>query len=279
MIRPLGQGDTPDALALLRPRPIHNVFLEYVVRSGALGSLPGFTGYFAGKTLEGIVLVAPGGGVAVSSSGVEPPRALGEAIARQPIPARHIVGPEEFTVPFFHGYAPSGASPIWERREPVYVVTAETLCSDGSVPLVPAEKDDLEPLVRNSAEQYREDLHDDRFASDPEGFRERHRRDVGQRRWWILRENGDVVFQVHVGPENDRVVQIGGVFTVPERRNSGVATAGVASIARELLTHRPAVSLFCDEANGAARRVYERVGFEARFHYRSWLLETGGSPG
>ena len=42
MIRPLSEGDTAQALALLRQRPLENIFLEYVIRTGALGRVPGW---------------------------------------------------------------------------------------------------------------------------------------------------------------------------------------------------------------------------------------------
>ena len=275
MIRALTPADRGAALQLLRLRPFHNVFLEHVVRSGGLGVLPGFMGYFSGESLEGILLIGSSGGTALAGVGSESCAALSEGAAQAPVQPRHIVGAEDFTTPFWQAYAPSAAPLVWERREPVYRVVRETLrVPSRRVKLVPAREQDLDEVVANSAEQYREDLRDDRFAADPHLFRERHRHDVRERRWWILQDNGRIVFQVHVGPENERVVQIGGVFTVAEERNRGLATTGVAAMARQLLERRPAVSLFCDEANRAARRVYERLGFEACSYYRSWLLDT-----
>jgi RimJ/RimL family protein N-acetyltransferase len=275
MIRPLTQADTEAAGRLLRLRPIHNVFLDHVVRSGAIGSFPGFLGHISGDRLDGIALIGPGGGTSLAATAPDACSALGAAAAESPMSPRHIVGPEEFTVPFWRGYAPFAPAVLWERREPVYVVARRTLCvTDRGSKLLAATESDLDQVVANSAEQYREDLHDDRFSQAPELFRERHRRDVLQHRWWILTENGSVIFQVHVGPDNDRVVQIGGVFTVPDRRNQGLATRCVSAIADRLLAHRPAVSLFCDEANRAARRAYERVGFRPCFYYRSWLLDA-----
>jgi RimJ/RimL family protein N-acetyltransferase len=277
MIRTLTQAEGGAALRLLRLRSLHNVFLEHVVRSGGLGRLPGFMGYFSRASLEGILLIGSNGGTALAGVGSEACAALGRGAVQAPVPPRLIVGSEDFTVPFWRAYAPFAAPLVWERREPVYSVVRETLRDPGRrVKLLPAREQHLEEIVANSAEQYREDLHDDRFAADPQLFRERHRQDVRERRWWILREDGRIVFQVHIGPENDRVVQIGGVFTVADRRNCGIATSGVAAVASQLLERRPAVSLFCDEANRAARRVYERLGFEERFHYRSWLLDTRG---
>jgi RimJ/RimL family protein N-acetyltransferase len=269
------QADRGSALRLLRLRSLHNVFLEHVVSAGGLGRLPGFLGCFSHGSLEGVLLIGSNGGTALAGVRSEACAALGEGAARAPVQPRHIVGSEDFTIPFWQAYAPFAAPLVWERREPVYRVVGETLRAPSRrVKVVPAREEDLDEVVANSAEQYREDLRDDRFAAEPELFRNRHRNDVRERRWWILRENGRIVFQVHVGPDNDRVVQIGGVFTVADRRNRGLATSGVAAVTSRLLERRPAVSLFCDEANGAARRVYERLGFEECFHYRSWLLDT-----
>jgi predicted GNAT family acetyltransferase len=91
----------------------------------------------------------------------------------------------------------------------------------------------------------------------------------------VLRDRGRVAFQAHVGARNAHAVQVGGVFTPPELRGRGYATRGLVEISRRLLRAHPAVSLYTDEANRMARRIYERLGFSVRYHNRSWLLEGG----
>ncbi len=276
MVRELDRGDTAETLRLLRRRPIQNVYLEYLVRLGALGAMPGFLGYFKEGRLEGALLIAATGATSLEvrdPAGFVP---LAAAAAESSITPRHIIGPEEVTTPFWEAYAERGPTPIWERRELVYVLEREARRKRGAAKPDPrfrrATERDLDAIVENSARQYVEDLGVDRRAQDPGGFRERHHIELRDGRWWVLRERGSIVLQLHVGPENDHVIQIGGVFTPPELRRRGYATRGVAAAGDLLLERCPAVSLFCAEDNRAARQVYERIGFEPRFYYRSWLL-------
>jgi RimJ/RimL family protein N-acetyltransferase len=246
-----------------------------VIRAGGIGVLPAFLCFERAGSLEGILLVSGGGSASLD---VRDPRGFGplaEAASRLPVRPLHIVGPEETTCAFWEAYKPHAGQVIWSRREPFYVLSRpppRKAASESPARIARATQRDAEEVVANSAQQYREDLKVDRYAEDPEGFRARHRLELRDGRWWVAREGGRIAFQVHVGAENDRAVQIGGVFTPPALRNRGHATRGLRALAERLLGRRPAVSLFCDEANRAARAVYERVGFERVFYYRSWLL-------
>lgn len=276
MVRELGAEDLGAALELLRARPLQNVFLEHVVRSGLLGKVPGIFGWYGGEGLGAILMVGPQGGTALEVRDDRAQPELAErAAAGRPRP-RHIVGAESVTRPFWEHYKPHADPLIWTRREPVYrlgqAALAGALGNHAEDPIEPAGERELDEIVANSARQHVEDLGDDRFAADPDAFRRRHWSDIRERRWWVLREGGRIAFQVHVGPENDHTVQIGGVLTPPELRGRGIATRGVAAISALLLERLPTVSLFCAEHNAPARRVYEKLGFEVALQYRSYLL-------
>jgi predicted GNAT family acetyltransferase len=275
VVRELTAADTADACVLLRARPIHNVFLDYVVSSGLLGRVPGFWGWIPSGRIEAILMIGPLGGTALEVRNPAANEPLALAASRAAVRPRHIVGDEGVTVPFFAAYARFAPRVIWERREPYYLVSRSERPRPEKEPLKieRATERDLEETLANSALQHREDLGDDRCGADPEGFRRRHAKDLRDGRWWVARDAGRIVFQVHVGAENAHVVQLGGVMAPPEARNQGWATRGMAAIVDRLLEWRPAVGLFCYEHNTAARRVYERVGFRVLFYYRSWLLD------
>jgi hypothetical protein len=203
---------------------------------------------------------------------------LAEAAYESDTRPRHIIGSEEITSGFWEAYKGYGVMPRWNRREPFSMLGRGELLEDSTACVEAATVADLDEVIENSGEQHREDLQDDPQARDPIGFRERHRRDIFEERWWILRENGRVAFQVHVGPDNDRAVQIGGVMTPPDLRGKGCATRGLAAISALLLERRPGVTLFCDENNSNARGLYRKLGFHELFNYRSWLLDEESSP-
>lgn len=277
MVRPLTAADTAGALELLRARPLQNLFLEYVVASGVLGRVPGFLGWSPARRLDAIAMVGPLGGTALE---VRDPRAfapLAEAIAREPLQPRHVVGSEDVTVPFFREYERFAAKLRWSRREAVLALGSRDLRerSPAGRPgcVEPARESDLAELTANSAEQHREDLGEDREASDGSAFRQRHARDLRDGRWWVLRQRGRIVFQVHVGAATPQAVQLGGVFVPADSRGRGIAKEGVRAISAKLLERHELVTLYCDEANATALRVYERVGFRVEFYNRSYLFE------
>ncbi len=282
MVRLLTAADTADARELLRARPLHNLFLDYVVGAGVLGRVPGFFGHGPPGRLDALLMVGPLGGTALEVRDRAAFAPLAAAAARAELRPRHIVGFEEVTEPFWRAYEPYATGLRWSRREPVLVAAGTDLRAparaERKVVLEIARAGDVAELSANSAEQHLEDLRDDREAADAAGFRERHARDVRDGRWWVARERGRIVFQVHVGASSAHAVQLGGVFVPRDARARGWATAGVRAMSARLLQRHALVTLYCDEANEGARRVYERVGFRIAFHNRSYLLAEPIAP-
>ena len=65
-----------------------------------------------------------------------------------------------------------------------------------------------------------------------------------------------------------QVDQIGGVFTTPDRRRTGLGTAVMLALLRDIFHRKKQACLFVKTANVAALRLYERLGFSARGGYR-----------
>lgn len=82
--------------------------------------------------------------------------------------------------------------------------------------------------------------------------------------WSFARiEGGRVVFKAEVAAVSPYACQVQGVYVAPDRRGEGLATAGMAAVVDFALREvAPVVSLYVNEHNVAARRVYDAVGFE-----------------
>jgi predicted GNAT family acetyltransferase len=270
--RPLYASDTQSVLSLLRRHPVRNVLLEYLVRCGALGRVPGFYGCEGERGLDAVLLIGVLGSAFMDARSETALRELGRLAGSLAVRPRHITAPEPLLDAFWEGFAPFAGGLQWSRREPLYVLSRTQLQQQEPLAVRRADESELDEIVANSAQQHVEDLKEDRQACDPTGFRHRHQLDLRAGHWWVVRRARRVVFQVHVGPENDAVLQLGGVFTRPELRQRGFATRALASLCARLLERKASVCLFCDEQNGPARRVYERIGFEVAEHFRSVLL-------
>jgi ribosomal protein S18 acetylase RimI-like enzyme len=83
------------------------------------------------------------------------------------------------------------------------------------------------------------------------------------RGWSFARiEDGEVVFKAEVACVSPYAAQVQGVWVTPERRGTGLGAAGMAAVVRQVRADvAPVVSLYVNDFNLAARRVYERVGF------------------
>jgi len=105
----------------------------------------------------------------------------------------------------------------------------------------------------------REALEDE--PSDIEAMTDRW---LGRRgRTLYLWEDGEVVSLAGVGSQTPNGVRIGPVYTPPEARNRGYASALVASISQaQLDAGRRFCFLFTDLANPTANHIYQSIGYE-----------------
>ena len=83
------------------------------------------------------------------------------------------------------------------------------------------------------------------------------------RGWSFARvEDGEVVFKAEVASVTPYAAQVQGVWVAPARRGEGLGAAGMAAVVEAVRSDvAPVVSLYVNDFNLAARRVYERVGF------------------
>jgi uncharacterized protein len=71
---------------------------------------------------------------------------------------------------------------------------------------------------------------------------------------------GQVTFKAEIGAVSPHTCQIQGVWVRPDLRNRGLGTAGLATVMKHARQLAPTVSLYVNDYNGAARRMYARLG-------------------
>jgi uncharacterized protein len=121
--------------------------------------------------------------------------------------------------------------------------------------------DDLDQLVPACAAMHREEVGIDPLERDAIGYRQRIRELVLRRRSLLMREGGKIAFKTEFSAVTPAAVQLMGVWTVPELRRRGFAQLGLAEICGHLLAQQKVVTLFVNDFNTGAIRLYESLGF------------------
>lgn len=147
-----------------------------------------------------------------------------------------------------------------------------------SVPVDPdvrlVRPDEIDLLFPAAVEMYTEEVGVSPLIEDGgRGYRQRVVELVRGRRAYARIIAGRVVFKAELAVVTRRTAQIQGVWVAPQWRGRGLATAAVAAVMRDALTRvAPTVSLYVNDYNLPARRVYQRCGFRAEGTFATVLF-------
>jgi predicted GNAT family acetyltransferase len=96
------------------------------------------------------------------------------------------------------------------------------------------------------------------------GYRRRIAELVRGKRAYARFVDGRVIFKAELAIVTRRTTQVQGVWVDPEFRGRGLAAAAMATVVRDALRRvAPTVSLYVNDYNTPARRVYARCGFQS----------------
>jgi uncharacterized protein len=218
-------------------------------------------GYGSGRQLESVCLLG---------ANVIPVRATPTAAGA----FADLLGSEVRSCSSIVGSAPSVLA-LWDRLAPTWGPARDVRpckpllatdappapTADPSVRLVRADEVDL--LYPAAAAMYTEEVGISPVADGgEEAYRERVRDLVRGGRAYARFIGGRVVFKAELAVITRHTAQVQGVWTAPEWRGRGLATAGMATVVRDALRRvAPTVSLYVNDFNGPARAVYARCGF------------------
>ena len=278
MLRPLVSRDHDHAYRFLTAHGMRDVFLAGKVHEGALtlpdGSAQGrLLGAFDGERLEGVLFLGHGGLVVFSADAPHVRRQFAEETWRERSRVRLIVGEWDSVTDFWGHLEVAGFTARRDWREVFCEVNAKTVAKEREPALRLAEPADLTELTDVSARAYREETGEDPIAAMGEGYVRHVAKNVEEKRTYLLRDGGRIVFKAELSARAPIGAQIVGVFTEPDRRGEGLARRGTGEMVHRLLETYPAVCLFVREDNTPARRAYERAGFAASMFYRRLFVE------
>ena len=143
--------------------------------------------------------------------------------------------------------------------------------SEADETIRPATRADLDPLVVAARESLREEQRPDPFAGDAKSFRRWVRSRVDRAR--VVETGGRVGFAAYADVRRPEGWLLQGVYTWPEMRRRGLATAGVSKLCGEAFAGgADHVQLSVVDGNLAGRRLYEGLGFEPFAKLRTILF-------
>ncbi|CAM05171.1 hypothetical protein A8924_6334 [Saccharopolyspora erythraea NRRL 2338] len=132
-------------------------------------------------------------------------------------------------------------------------------------PLVrPVRPDELDIYLPAAVAMFTEEVGIDPSSDGgAAGYRARVAELIARGRAFARIEGGQVVFKAEIGAMSRSVGQIQGVWVHPDRRSTGIGTAGTAAVADRLVRgFRRTASLYVNDYNIGARIAYRKVGFQ-----------------
>jgi predicted GNAT family acetyltransferase len=263
-LRVLGPADLPEVTGLLARDPVVNVVVDYRARTTQLQPrwLNGEVwGYYEGDQLRS---------VCHSAANLIP--AVADVAAAEQFAARALaqgrrcstlLGPEDAVEVMWDRLRDSWGAPREVRRGQPHLEISQPPLVAPDPAVRRCTMADIDVLYPACVAMYTEEVG---VSPEEHGGASLYRARVAQlisRGWSFARfHDGKVVFKAEVAAASPHACQVQGVYVAPEFRGQGLGAAGMAAVVDLALTHvAPVVSLYVNEHNAPARRVYERVGF------------------
>ncbi|MEV6965249.1 GNAT family N-acetyltransferase [Hamadaea sp. NPDC051192] len=79
--------------------------------------------------------------------------------------------------------------------------------------------------------------------------------------WFWVDETGEPVHLTGANPPSYGVARVGPVYTPPEQRGRGWASAAVAEVSRRIVAEGARACLFTDQANPTSNKIYAALGY------------------
>ncbi|WP_344258660.1 GNAT family N-acetyltransferase [Streptomyces sodiiphilus] len=255
-----------DALAVLQREPVANAFVTARVLESGLDPIRlggQMWGWYHRGRLD--ALCYAGANLVPVGAGPAAVRAFAERALRQGRRCSSIVGPADATADLWSHLEPHWGPARELRPRQLLMATRTVPPGIRPDPAVRAmRKGEMDLVLPAAVAMFTEEVGISPLAAEDGGltYQARVAETVGAGRCFARVEDGRIVFKAEIGAVTPQVCQLQGVWTAPEYRGRGLATAGMAAVVRHALTATaPVVSLYVNDFNAPALAVYRRLGF------------------
>lgn len=204
-------------------------------------------------------------------------RSFGVFFRRQPYRFHHIVSRTDSVAPFWEIYSdpllPGAPQAKLIQNQLLYTLTPTDFPRRDQLlsGLRPGKPSEIDPIFLASAQMHREETGEDPLQNDPDTFRRhvRHRLTMGRTFVWFD-HNRHLLFKADISIHCSQGAQISGVYTSPHHRNKGIATKALHDLcALHFDQGLPRLTLYVNETNAPALKVYHRLGFQFSSPYQT----------
>lgn len=264
-VRALADADRDQVLTLLGAQPIENLFVA--ARVHAHGLDPARLGCTVwGREVDGhlVSICHAGSNIVPIAAGVDDFDAYAHAIGRRRVAAA-LMGESHQVQGLWQALCERWGEPwtsVREKRfhQPLMVIDREpAVVRDPRVHRM--TMDDYEAYFEAAVAMYTEEV--GVSPIDVTGGYHRYVRSLIEqgRAFGILDADGNVIFKSDVGSALGGICQVQGVWLHPSLRGAGASIPAMARVVDLCRTTWPTVSLYVNDFNLRARRLYESVGF------------------
>ena len=189
-------------------------------------------------------------------------RAIGERLGRQPRTWSSIVGHQESVSALWNAVGSGWGQPRALRMDQPLLLSTRIGPIEPDRQVVRVGPRDLMRYLPAALAMFSEELE---IEPPPAGvnspYRSRLARLIaGGLALARFDEDGRVLFKAEIAAVSPECCQVQGVWVDPAHRNAGIGAAGMAAVIAYGLKLAPRVSLYVNDFNTAARRMYDRVG-------------------
>lgn len=273
-LRILGAADEADLLELVNTLPIDHVFLRDQLEDGAGPHRSGgfFLGYFDHQGLAAACWL--GANIVPTNTSTEVGELFGAVARRLGRLFASVFGPAQAVHGIWRQLRHGRQNAFGVRDDqPLMAMSAPSATVEPSPSVRCAWPEEFGLVLPASAAMFREELGFSPFVNGDNSYQERVQDLIDMGHTLIgFDEQQRLNFKADLGTVTADCAQVQGVWVPPHQRGKGIARGGMAATVAYGLSLAKNVSLYVNDYNTAARRVYEHVGFQQVGSFATILL-------